>query len=85
MVNFSSGGGNPPYFQSASDERWARSYREGDIREGEDDDDPIVFYYGGQWSEFPATSGVPAAEARIAMRAFFAGGELPTNLRWNEV
>jgi uncharacterized protein YdeI (YjbR/CyaY-like superfamily) len=51
---------------------------------GEQDGDPLVFYFGGDWSEFPRRQAVPVSEGREAMRRFFANPSLPANIEWEE-
>jgi hypothetical protein len=82
VVNVASAGGNPPYWQSVRKENESR-YREMSL--SGDDGEPIVFYYGGQWSEFPPTSGVPTVDALRAMQEFFRKEELPDHIQWLEV
>jgi len=45
----------------------------------------IVFFYGGDWSDFPRWSTVSATDALAAMREFFETGERPTTVEWEEV
>jgi uncharacterized protein YdeI (YjbR/CyaY-like superfamily) len=59
---------DPPYFHSV----------------GKQDGDPLVFYFGGDWSEFPRRQALPVSEAREAMRRFFANPSLPGNIEWEE-
>jgi hypothetical protein len=63
--------GDPPYFASKG---------AGDNRNAVE-----VFFYRGQWSEFPAWSTIPVGLAREAMRRFFRSGTLPENVTWVEV
>jgi hypothetical protein len=49
------------------------------------DDEVIVFYYGGHWTEFPIKSAIPIQDAREAFRRFFVTGALPDNIEWEEV
>jgi hypothetical protein len=73
IANFTSSNGRAPYFQSDGEHTT------------EEEEDPLVFFYGGDWSEFPASSGIPVPDAREALRRFFRSGALPDNLHWREV
>lgn len=73
VANFTSAGGEPPYFQSERREPLT------------DDEDGLVFYYGGEWSEFPPSRKISIEEARAAMRAFFEHGTRPEVFEWREV
>jgi hypothetical protein len=64
----------PPYFQSV-----------GDNSSQTTSNDVVVFYYQGQWTEFPAGALVPNESAREAIRIFFETGERPENVKWEEV
>lgn len=59
---------DPPYFHSV----------------GTQDGEALVFYFGGDWSEFPGKQALPMNEAREAMRRFFANPSLPANIEWEE-
>ncbi len=48
------------------------------------DEDELVFYYQGTWTEFGPESAVPAADARAAMASFFATRERPDEIAWTE-
>jgi hypothetical protein len=69
IVNYVGPSLDPPYFQSV----------------GEASDEEIVFFYRGEWSEYPPESAVPADVGRQALREFFTTGELPRGVRWEEV
>jgi hypothetical protein len=45
----------------------------------------IVFYYSGDWSEFPRWSAVPVPAGWATMREFFQTGERPSTVEWQEV
>ena len=64
----------PPYYQSV-----------GDAEPLGGPHDLVVFYYQGQWTEFPAKGLVSMESARSAMRTFFQTGERPNNIRWEEI
>lgn len=72
VLTFDSGSGMPPYLESSGDETNTNS-------------DSIVFYYGGHWTEFPASALIPKEAAREAMKSFFQTGERPNNVSWEEV
>jgi hypothetical protein len=57
VANFTSPEGQPPYFQSGHEPS-----------SDDDNDEPLVFFYGGDWSDFPASSGISVADAREALR-----------------
>jgi hypothetical protein len=69
VVNYTSGSLDPPYFQSLGDQG----------------DDELVFWYRGEWSEFPPESAVPRDVGREALRRFFTEGHRPENVVWREV
>lgn len=71
VLNFVSGSKDPPYFTSVG-------------HEGEDNDEPIVFRYMGQWSEFLLRNTVPIDTAREAVRTFCRTGEIPNDVRWEQ-
>ena len=62
--------GMPPYFASDS---------------GRSDETPVVYYYGGEWTEQPAWQLVPVDVARDALRHFYRTGELTPAINWREV
>lgn len=64
----------PPYYQST-----------GGTRASSSPNDFVVFYYQGQWTEFPARAVVSNESAREAMRIFFGTGERPENILWEDV
>jgi hypothetical protein len=70
LLNATGRDGMPPYFVSDS----------GDV-----DETPVVFYFHGHYSEFPARQLVPRALARAAMRHFFRTGELSYEVSWREI
>ena len=47
-------------------------------------DGPVEFFFGGEMTEFPPASAVPAEAARDALHVFFETGELTPNLDWDE-
>jgi hypothetical protein len=47
--------------------------------------DGVVFYLHGHWSEFPASALVTNQDAREAARRFVATGRRPDNVRWEDV
>jgi hypothetical protein len=69
VVNYVGPTLDPPYLQSL----------------GDGGDDEVVFFYRGEWSEYPPESAVPVEVGRQALRDFFATGELPSALEWQEV
>ena len=69
VASFNGPDGDPPYYVSAGN--------------GSDEDE-LVFYYQGTWTEFAPESAVPAADARAAMASFFATGERPDEIAWTE-
>jgi hypothetical protein len=71
VANFTSEGRHPPYFQSS--------------RHGDDEDDDIVSFYGGAWSDFTPSSGIASTVALAAMRHFFESATRPDIIRWYEV
>ena len=72
VLTFDSGSGMPPYFESVGD----KAHRESGV---------VVFYAGGQWTEFPSGALIPKESARKAIRIFFETGERPNNVIWEEV
>lgn len=70
VAHYVSRGGDPPYFLS--------------VGPFNDMPEVIVYYAGGQWTEFPGTSAVPYQEARAALEEFFTTGELPQVFDWRE-
>ena len=61
---------DPPYFQSV----------------GDAGSEPVVFFYRGEWSEYPPDAAIPKPAGLRALREFFDGaGELPRSVRWAEV
>lgn len=69
VLNYVSGSKDPPYFTSI-----------GEL----DVDEPIVFRFGGEWSEFPMRSSIPTLIARQAMRHFCATGKLSSAVQWEQ-
>lgn len=63
---------------------YIRSVEEPDWLSASDDeqDEPMVFYLHGHFSEFPPDAAVPVADAVEAMRRFYATGQRPDNIRW---
>jgi hypothetical protein len=61
---------DPPCFQSAG-------------HDGNEDE--LVFFYRGEWSEFPPESAVPTEEARAALRRFLETEALPDNITGQEI
>lgn len=45
----------------------------------------IDFAYAGQFSEFPRSQAIPVDVGREALRGFFATGNLPQVVAWQEV
>jgi hypothetical protein len=72
MLSWISRSLDPPYFASKG---------QGSTGEA----DYVVFYAGGQWSEFPSSNLISKESAREAVREFFVTGRLPTNVEWEEV
>jgi hypothetical protein len=70
VATFERPGGEPPYLLSV-----------GDTGAGPE---PLAFFYGGTWSEFPPEAAIPVAAAREALRIFLRRRERPDNLRWAE-
>jgi Immunity protein Imm1 len=70
VMSWVSASQDPPYFAS-----------KGHV----DAEGTIVFYYRGDWSEFPCWSAVPTSTARQAMREFFNTRALPSGVAWEEV
>jgi hypothetical protein len=70
VAHFVSKDGNPPYLLS--------------IGTFEDMPEVVVYYAGGQWTEFPGVCAVPYQDARAAVEEFCTTQQLPTNLRWRE-
>jgi hypothetical protein len=69
VVDYVSASLDPPYFQSV----------------GQDGhDEPLVFYYRGEWSEFAPESAIPTEQARAALRRFIESQSLPDNINWEE-
>lgn len=46
--------------------------------------DPLVFFVDGDWTELDSGAAISTADAREAMRRFFAGEVPPANLSWVE-
>lgn len=69
VLSFTSSSQDPPYFHSLGPD--------------EDGDDLIFFYYG-DWTEFPRRQSVPFAKGREAMRHFFQEGSLLDSIQWEE-
>jgi hypothetical protein len=69
VLNYMSGSKDPPYFTST-----------GELEE----DEPIAFRFGGEWSEFPMRSSIPTSMARQAMRYFCATGKLSSAIQWEQ-
>lgn len=70
VLSWVSASQDPPYFASEGDR---------------DAVGTVVFFYRGDWSEFPCWSAVPAATARKTMREFFMTRKLPSGLTRVEV
>jgi hypothetical protein len=51
---------------------------------GTGDETPIVYFFFGHWTEFPAWSSISMAQGREAMHHYLATGELHPELRWRE-
>lgn len=69
VASFNGPDGNPPYYVSSGN--------------GSDEDE-LVFYYQGTWTEFAPGSAVPVEDARAAMTSFFGSGQLPGEISWTE-
>jgi len=69
VANFVPASLDPPYMQSLG---------------GDSSTDELVFYYQGDYSEFPPESAIPTQQARECLRQFLATGELPNNIAWQE-
>jgi Immunity protein Imm1 len=55
------------------------------LSRGEDDDGaPPVFYLHGHYSDFSPDAAVPADAAVEAMRRFYATGQRPDNIAWQQ-
>lgn len=44
----------------------------------------LVFYYHGEWTDFPRQNAIALHEGREAMRRFFRERKPPDNVRWME-
>lgn len=60
---------DPPYFHSV-----------GDKEDGTD----LVFWYYGEWTDFPRAHAVPAEVGREALRHFVQNNSRPPNVAWEE-
>jgi hypothetical protein len=69
VANFVPASLDPPYLQSSG---------------GDSSAEELVFYYQGDYSEFPPESGIPIDQARQCLRQFLTNGELPSNIAWQE-
>lgn len=47
-----------------------------------EDDDLIVFFHHGHYSELPRRFFVPVEDARAAVRSYFTIGNRPATIRW---
>lgn len=47
-----------------------------------DDDEPIVFFHHGHYSEVPRKYWIPSEDAREGLRCYFRTGSMPENLHW---
>ena len=47
-----------------------------------DEDESIVFYYKGHYSEVPKAHFIPISDAREALRYYFQTGRRPPNITW---
>lgn len=47
-----------------------------------DDDELVVFYHRGHYSEVPKVHFVPIDDAREALRYYFRTGQRPPNITW---
>ncbi len=70
VLGYMSGSSKPPYYQSAGR----------DINE-----EDMVFFYRGQWTNFPPGSAVATKDGRAALRSFFETEALPDNVVWEEI
>ncbi len=69
VLSFVNKSKNPPYYASKGKER-----------EG-----TIIFYYYGEWSEFPLSSTIPYSLGEEVIKEFFETGELSKKIEWQEV
>lgn len=49
-----------------------------------EDDELIVFFHHGHYSELPRRFFVPVEEARAAVRSYFTTGKRPATIRWSD-
>jgi hypothetical protein len=70
VLNYISGSGLPPYYQSVGES---------------DSEDGISFLFGNTYSEFPLRAAVSMEVARDAIRYFCDTGNLSSALRWEQV
>jgi len=70
VLNYVPASLDPPYQQSKGKAQGGRA---------------LTFSYRGEWSEVPPDSGVPVEDGRAALRQSLETGELPSNIRWQEV
>jgi hypothetical protein len=72
VLNYVSPSGDPPYYSSVG------------VKAESDDEDVVVFFFRGAWSEFPRRHLVPIAVARKAARYFFTHQGLFEGIEWEE-
>lgn len=70
VLSYTPASRNPPYLRTA-----------GPNEHGSD----LVFFYYGEWTEFPREQAIPLSEAREAIRRFYREGALPSQVKWVEV
>lgn len=70
VCGWTSASKDPPYFASR-----------GPNKDGPD----LVFFYFGEWTDFPAGYGIPIEDAIKAAGEFVARGERPSTIEWQEV
>lgn len=70
VLSYVPASGDPPYLRTA-----------GPTEHGSD----LVFFYLGEWTEFPREQAVSLSQGRAAMREFFQKGELSSQVKWVEV
>lgn len=69
VLNYVPASLDPPYLQS--------------LGQG-DSEEPLVFRYRGEWSEFAPESAVPTERARAALQQFLNTESVPDSIDWEE-
>jgi len=77
LLSYVSSSGEPPYFVSVGD-----SVPDDDVVLG--DDDVVVFYFCGTYTELPCFTLIPMELAREGARYFFQHASLPSFINWIE-